>query len=90
MTDSEVRYDLDIRTYDDLRVPGTLCPRLLLVLVLPENEAEWVSQTPEELTVRRCAYWLSLEGFPEVAVARSIRVPIPRANVFSAEAVRNL
>jgi hypothetical protein len=86
LTETAVRYDLDVETYNDLRIPGT-CPRILVVLVLPDDEAEWVRQSPDELALRRCAYWLSLEGWTPSEATRSVRIEIPLANVFSAEAV---
>jgi hypothetical protein len=84
-----VRYDLDVDTYNNLRIPGT-CPRILVVLVLPEEETEWVKQSPEELAIRRCVYWRSLEGLPPTGSTRSIRIEIPLENIFSAKEVQDL
>jgi hypothetical protein len=89
ITESAVAYDLDVPTYNNLRVAGA-CPRILVVLVLPDDEKEWVWQSPAELAIRRCAYWLSLEEFPPTTATRSLRTEIPLANVFSAEAVHTL
>jgi hypothetical protein len=57
---------------------------------MPADESEWVKQSPEQLAIRHCAYWLSLEGFPEAAARSSTRLEIPLENVFSAEAVASL
>jgi hypothetical protein len=84
---AQVRYDLEVPSYESLRYPAGN-PRILIVLVLPEDEAEWLSQTEQELTLRRAAYWLSLRGAPETRNRRSVRVSIPRGNVFSAEALQ--
>src|SRR5262249_51799245 len=59
--DTQVVYDLDIKMYNDLRVPRRT-PRFLVVFVLPTDEAEWVSQTSAGLLLRHGAYWISLEG----------------------------
>ena len=77
-----VRYDLEVKAYNDLRVPMVGCPRLLVLLVLPEVEAQWLSQSIEELVVRRCAYWLSLAGAAPVGNEKTVRIAIPVANVF--------
>jgi hypothetical protein len=66
------------------------CPRILVVLVMPEDEALWLTQTPEELTLRRCAYWISLKGQLTTTAVRTIRIGIPLAQVFSVEAVTRL
>jgi hypothetical protein len=87
---THVAYDLDVKNYDDLREGGDNCPRLLVVLVLPDDETQWLSQSPEELTLRHCAYWLSLEGQQATTATRTIRIAIPRSNVFSVEAVQAL
>jgi hypothetical protein len=50
---------------------------------MPEDEALWLDQSPEELTLRHCAYWLSLKGYPPTPNTTTVRVSIPLANVFS-------
>src|SRR5262245_60439797 len=57
-----VRYDLDVPAYNLLRRRSPERARWLVVLVLPEEEEQWLRQSAEELALRRCAYWLSLEG----------------------------
>jgi hypothetical protein len=74
--------------YQFLRDPRTQTRRALVLLVLPAEELDWLQQTNEELTLRRCAYWLSLRGRDPVANQRSIRIRLPLANVFSPEALR--
>src|SRR5262249_54526245 len=89
--DSTMIYDLEVRTYNLLRediVPGS--PRILVVLVLPDDEMQWLSQSVEELILRRCAYWKSLRGAGPTTAQTTIRIAIPRANVFSVEAIQAL
>jgi hypothetical protein len=88
--EAEIAYDLEVRAYELLRmnVPG--CPRLLVVLVLPDDVAQWLSQSPDELILRRCAYWLSLRGAGPTPNQTTIRLAIPPANVFSVEAVQEM
>jgi hypothetical protein len=86
LADTSVSYDLDVQTHEFLREESSVrC--LLVLLVLPEAETEWLSQTVEELILRRCAYWHSLRGAAPSRAASSVRVSIPRSQVFSAEAV---
>jgi hypothetical protein len=89
-TDSEIKIDLDVDTYNYLRNLDVFCPRLLIVLVMPVDESQWLEQSVNELTLRHCAYWLSLSGQPSTTAISSIRVGIPLTNVFSVEAVRSL
>jgi len=90
VTDTEVRYDLDVQTYNDLRDDNRRCPRLLVVLVMPAEEAQWLSQTPEELVLRHCAYWISLKGYPPTTAASTVRISIPLTNIFSVAEVTRL
>jgi hypothetical protein len=82
-----VSYDLDVQTYDYLRAKS-LIRCLLVVLVLPDEETLWLSQSPDELIVRHCAYWISLRGVKRITATSSVRISIPRVQVFSVQAVR--
>ena len=44
-----------------------------------------MTQSADELCLRRCAYWLSLEGRDAVSNSSSVTVTIPAANVFGRE-----
>jgi len=85
--DTEVRYDIDVPTYESLRTAPPI-PRILVLLVLPEAEERWLSQSPEELVIRRCAYWTSLRGAEAPTTTASVRITIPRSQVFSVEAIQ--
>jgi len=82
--------DLEAKTYEDLREPGDNCQRILVVLLMPPEESRWVTQTSEKLILRRAAYWLSLEGFPATQAKRTVRIAIPRKNLFTVKAVAEI
>jgi hypothetical protein len=90
MRDAEVIYDLDVRTYDLLRRDSIVRPRLLVLLVLPEDEAQWLTQSVDELIARRCAFWMSLRGAAPTTNQATIRLAIPLANIFSVAALHRL
>lgn len=90
LTAKDVLYDMEVKTYDDLRDPQVGCPRLLVLLVFPEQETQWMSQTEEHLLLRHCAYWFSLRGRGPTTNQATVRLIIPRAHVFSAEALHDL
>ena len=89
VSETHVSFDLDVRTYDSLRGTPPV-PRILVVLLLPEDEDQWLSQTQDELVLRHCAYWISLRGAAAISATSSVRVPIPRAQVFSAQAAQDI
>ena len=90
VTGSDVLYDMEIKTYDDLRDPEVVTPRILVLLVQPENEQDWTGMTEDELALRRCAYWMSLNDWAPTANKSTIRVSIPKANRFSVEALQGM
>jgi hypothetical protein len=57
---------------------------------MPGDEALWLTQSPDELVLRHCAYWISLKGYPSSPSTSTVRVPIPLANVFSVAAVQGI
>jgi hypothetical protein len=80
-SDGVYRYALKRRNYDKLRLP-TQTPRVLVLLALPENEAEWLNISEEELVMRRCAYWVSLGGEPDSGNTTSVTISVPASNRF--------
>jgi hypothetical protein len=80
-----IRYDLTADDYNflcDKDVP-TAVPRILVLLVLPQLEIEWMNQDETALTLRQCAYWASFKGKPITENVKTIRVTLSRGNVFS-------
>ncbi len=88
--DAEVTFDLEVRAYSWLRQQHVSQPRILVLLVLPDDETQWISQSLEALILRRCAYWLSLRGAEPTTNQKTIRVTIPRTNVLSDTAIHQL
>ncbi|MBY0527447.1 MAG: DUF4365 domain-containing protein [Gemmataceae bacterium] len=85
---TNLRYDLAVRDYEVLRFAEAGSHRILVILALPKSEEQWLSQTEEELILRRCAYWFSLRDWPATMNRKSIRLSVPRTNVFTVPALR--
>ena len=79
-----LHFDLPVKNYNDLRA-NSLYPRYLVVVCLPEKMEQWLIQTEEELCLRKCGYWLSLEGYSDVSNKKSVQVVVPRSQIFSVE-----
>ncbi len=75
---THLTFPLTRKNYDELRT-RSLVPRLLLVLVLPKEPAEWIETSEECMISRRCAYWASVLGMPETRNRRSVSVRLPRS-----------
>ena len=89
LRNGHIHFPLGIKNYNDLRA-DTLTPRILVVLLMPRDQTEWLSQTNEQLCLRRCAYWMSLEGLAEVPNRSTVNVCIPTANVFCSRQLTDL
>jgi hypothetical protein len=85
---SEYPFVLKKKNYDDLRA-HTLAPRLLVVLILPDIRANWLSHSANDLIIRNCAYWVNLHGMADVPAA-SPTVYLPGVNIFSPSTLKDL
>jgi hypothetical protein len=83
VTTDHIIHDLKADAYDLLRRTTRRSPAILVLLVLPANRAEWIDHTEDRLELRRCAYWLSLRGYPASTNTSTVRVEIPRVNQFT-------
>lgn len=79
---AEIHYTLPVKNYDDLRAI-TRTPRILVVLLMPTDQSEWVKQSEDELCMRYGAYWHCLEGQPATSNTSSVTVQIPTQNILS-------
>lgn len=84
-----MQFRLKRRNYDLLRI-DTQTPRLLMVLHLPEDENLWMTLNAKELTLRKCAYWLSLRGREATTNRSTVTVGVPTANRFTVPTLREL
>lgn len=87
---SNLKFVVSKKNYDDLRVV-TQVPRVLIVLAMPKNELSWLNVSPARLQIRRCAYWVSLRGLPDLPLSQQSKtIEIPMANLFDVGALKIL
>ena len=77
-----IHFPLPVKNYEELRI-DSWTPRLLVVVLIPEEEEQRLSQTEEELCLRYCGYWLFLGGKPAIPNASTVTVVLPAANIFN-------
>lgn len=88
LKDDHVAYPLSRKNYDELRIE-TIVPRLLFVVLIPNEEDSWLSHSEDELIVRHCGYWHTLRGMPEEDKA-TITVHLPRSQVLRPDQLADL
>jgi uncharacterized protein DUF4365 len=79
-----------IDRYNRLREDCCSVKRILVVLFLPADAAEWLKHDPEALVMKRCAWWTSLVTAPATSNKKSVTVYLPESQVFSVSAVQGI
>ncbi len=90
VSDEFIRYPLKLKNYNELRKEKTIAPRILVIVLIPDNIDEWVHQSEAELCMRHCGYWMSLRGQPETQNTESVTVNLPRQQLFTVNVLKNL
>lgn len=87
--DGNFAFSLPLKNYDELRA-DTLLPRLLVLLALPKDQADWLIHHPDKLILQKCSYYLNLKGFPASPNQGSQTVYIPSTNMLTPGALKTL
>jgi hypothetical protein len=77
---------LPVKNYNDLRGPAYV-PRILVVVHVPPDPADWIAADAEKMILRRCAYWKSLAGEPGTENTSTVNVTVPSDQVFDVDAL---
>lgn len=81
---------LPVRQYNRLRETHLAIPRILAVLYLPPDPAEWLRHSEDALIAKRCAYWVSLRGAVASTNETAQTVYVPRSQRLSLEALTEI
>ncbi len=79
---------LPLKNYDELRPENVQVARILVLVCVPDDVADWMACTESQFVLRKCAYWVSLRGAAESANSTRINVSVPCANVFDPATLR--
>jgi hypothetical protein len=82
LSNGNLNFPLPIKNYDELRPTDLMVPRVLVVVLVPDEIMNWVLHSEEELVLRHCGYWYSLLGMPDTDNTTTVTVGIPRTQVF--------
>lgn len=85
---TEIKYALESKNYNDLitrsNEGGVCMPLYLCLVILPNDKINWYSLNPNELIIRKCAFWYQVpEGAVETKNTTSITISIPKSNIIS-------
>jgi hypothetical protein len=89
---TEVVYDLESQTYNDLifrsRKTGAT-PLILILLCLPADQSVWLHFDETRMLLKECSYWHQLTG-QETDNKNSRRIRIPRTQMLDPKALGEL
>ncbi len=86
-----VAYNIETKTYNDFvtRDPEGL-GAVLILLCVPDHQPDWAEFSEDFMTLRRCCYYMLLEGDPVSNENSTKKILIPRANVLTAASLNQL
>lgn len=84
-----ITYKLKVKNYNDLCTPSTT-PIILGLLILPENEDEWIDWSTEELLIRGCMYWKDFSGCEKSNNAGTVNVKIEKSDVINQKTLNDI
>ena len=88
----DLRFPLSTKNYNDLR-PSTIdirIPRLLVVVVVPAEPTDWITDGADHFALHRSGYWKSLAGSGQTSNVSSVTVDVPRVQRWTPSAITTL
>jgi hypothetical protein len=85
-----IKYPLNIKNYNDLRGDSFISPRYLVVLLIPQNEQEWIVHQSECMKLHNQCYWVSIKDHPDTINTTSVTVDIPLNQRLTTDTLRHL
>ncbi len=85
LVDEGLRFPLDVRTYDRLRVGNT--PGYLALAVVRAAHPRWVGLCHKGSIVRAAMYWTCLAGLPATTNTSTVTLSLPFGNMVTPEAL---
>jgi len=80
----------EIDHYDRMRINKGQPYRILVVLFLPKDSSEWLNCSPDQLILKKAAYWVCLYGAEDSDNKTGITVYLPKINLLTPESLITL
>lgn len=83
-------YDLEVKNYNDLIETEVGTPRILVVYYIPKEKSEWLKINNNGTLLKHYALWCSLKGKKETDNKSTIRIELPKRNIFTPNELKRL
>lgn len=86
------RYRMSSPQFNELAGRDYSLPRVLALVIVPSDPADYILPGRSEIAVRNLAYWASLEHLERIdeTVQATVPVDIPRCNVLTGDSLKLL
>lgn len=84
-----IKYVLKAKNYNDLCCEATT-PIILALLILPEDKAEWLKWTSEDLLIKGVMYWANFQGQERTSNTGSVTVEIDKKHKINSDTLQDL
>lgn len=78
------------KRYDKLRTNDSEIYKILVILFLPNDADSWLSISPDELILKKAAYWVCLYGALTSSNSSGQTIYIPKANLLTPLSLKDL
>lgn len=89
LKNGRIVYDLRGKNYNDLVLREGGSPFILILLCLPKDRLLWVELDEEQLSIRKCCYWIKLTG-DRIENESTKRIFIPRDQLVTPDTLKDL
>ncbi len=90
LSDGQIVYDLEAKTYNDLATRTAAESSMILILLcLPKDREDWHATTCDSTIMRNCCYWYTISDQPTDNSATK-RIHIPTENLLTPATLKEL
>ncbi|MGH3853195.1 MAG: DUF4365 domain-containing protein [Pseudonocardiaceae bacterium] len=86
------KYRMQAKHFNELAGPDFALPRFLVLVIVPDDSADYATTRQDVVELKHAAYWLSLRDRQPVEMAADLKVPVdvPDSNLLTVDALRAL
>lgn len=84
LRDDHLAFSLEKKYHEQLRSTRRQNPVILVVMIVPRNLEDWLTQSEDAINVAHAAYWMSIRNAPEIDTD-STTLHVPRKNLFGVD-----
>lgn len=82
LTTDHVSATISAERWNFFCTPTPTLGKIIVIMSVPKDQADWTEAQHEALSVRYCAYWVNIEGQPE-ATTKTTTVSAPTSQIFN-------